>query len=701
MLDQEVDGRIYNAYVFNGAGQSGRFASKNLQEHNLVRDKMPSELDVLDMIAARVPIEKLRCLPLSKKPVDIERAAAGKTPISTVLSRSIRPTFIAPKGKKFVWGDWKAIEARVNPWLADTRDADAAVLEPFRQSDADETVADLYVLNAESIFHIPADVIWERYMNDDPSAASMRQSGKVACIAEGQLVLTDAGLVPIEQVTLDMKVWDGQSFVSHSGSVFKGYKDVWEYDGLTATLDHIVWTEEAGQERLGEAIRRGHHHVKSGAGRAPVRVGGDHLAGASVPATEVEDVLRVVPLHRLPNGEVHLSGEPATREVAWMRQVRATQASSEVARSSADRCEGSLHQSKGPELLSVRWPWGRVSVRIGDESRSVGSTELGAVSRVGDRPSRRERALRSGQPTLGDRAPAAVEQTRFEDCGELGLHSERVALRVQYGAKETVRGMDAGRDHRPSSHGSVGGPERVAYYRGKVAVYDITNAGPLHRFTVSDCLVHNCLALGFIGGVGALKAMARNYGMRLTNEEAQIIVNGWRDRNRWARRFGDKCEAAAFAAMRHPMSIQVAGKLKYQYAPDLMGGTLVTFLPDMRPIVYPMAKISKVEKFGEMRDTITYLKGMGRRSAWPGIWVENPTQGAAASLLRGTLVRLEEREPDAMTVLHTHDEVGCEVPDAMASGFAERLESVMTEGFDWTAGLPLAAEVTTDWYYHK
>ncbi len=42
------------------------------------------------------------------------------------------------------------------------------------------------------------------------------------------------------------------------------------------------------------------------------------------------------------------------------------------------------------------------------------------------------------------------------------------------------------------------------------------------------------------------------------------------------------------------MSLHKAGRLTYQYAPDLMGGTLVCFLPDGRPIVYPIAKIVKV-----------------------------------------------------------------------------------------------------------
>lgn len=390
MLDQEVDGRIYNAYVFNGAGQSGRFSSKNLQEHNLSRDSLPNELDVLDLIAAHAPIERLRHLPLSEKKEDIEKAERGQTAISALLARATRPTFIAPKGKLFVWGDWAAIEARVNPWLAKTRDAERSVLEPFRTGDADKSVPDVYVLNASVVFDVPADVIWERYINGDPEAKAMRQAGKVMV-----------------------------------------------------------------------------------------------------------------------------------------------------------------------------------------------------------------------------------------------------------------------------------------------------------------------LSLGFLGSTGALKRMARNYGIKLSNEEAKIWVDGWRDRNRWARVFGNRCEEAAFAALSSPMSMQTAGRLKYQFVPDLMGGTLVCFLPDGRPIIYPKARIQKIEKFGEMQNAITHLKGMGRRALWSGLFVENGTQGLAASILRQTLVRLEHEELEAEIVLHTHDEVGGEVPTASAGGFAERLHHAMVAGYDWTEGLPLAAEISTSWFYTK
>ena len=685
ILDQEVDGRLTGSYVFNGAGQTGRFSSRGVQVHNLPRDYLKNELDVLDMIAAGLPIENLRAI----------------GPVSAVLAKLIRPTFMAPPGKTLVWGDWSAIEARVTPWLAASRDAEEAVLAPFRQSDVDGSKPDLYVLNAASIFHVPADVIWERYKNGDPEAKAYRQGGKVACIAEGQQVLTDIGLVPIEQVTLDMKVWDGQSFVSHQGSVFMGYKDVYEYDGLIATLDHIIWTEEAGETRFGEAIRRGYHHVKSGAGRAPIRVGGDRFARTAVPATEVADVLCFMPVYELRRGEIYLPGEPSTREIARLPALHETSPNTEMAGPPAYRREKPMHQSDRQKLPSVRGARDRVSFSVGDSRRRMDTAEPGSGQKPGNRPDRQHGPLRAWESALGDRTSATSEQARFKDRGELGLYPERVALRLQHGTPETLRGVDAGGDYPTGSRRSYRGEEGMAYYRGKVAVYDIANAGPLHRFTVSDCLVHNCLALGFRGSVGALKAMAKNYGIRLSNEEAKTWVDGWRDRNRWNKRFGVKCEEAAFSAMARPGDRLKAGRLTYQFLPGLMGGTLVCYLPDGRPIVYPKARISKVEKFGKEQDAITYLNGMGRRHLWDGLQIENGTQATAASILRQTLVRLDVEEKEAEIVLHTHDEVGGEVDEAKASGFAERLHGVMVRGFDWTEGLPLAAEVSTSWYYTK
>ncbi len=374
MLNQEVDGRIHGQFVFNGARH--RFSSRGIQLHNLPRAFFEDELDILDLVASQAPIEKLR--------------AYG--PVSQTLSKILRPTVIAPKGRTLVWADYSAVEARVNPWLADSRDAEAAVLEPFRLMDADKTrsIPDVYILNAAVVFRMDPAVLWERFKNGDKEAKAMRQAGKVMV-----------------------------------------------------------------------------------------------------------------------------------------------------------------------------------------------------------------------------------------------------------------------------------------------------------------------LSLGFLGSVGALKAMARGYGIRLTDEEAKVWVDGWRDRNRWARRFGDKVEAAMFSAMRRPMQSYPAGRVSYIFVPNLMGGTLVAMLPDGRPITYPKARIEKKEKFGKMQDTITYIDGMARMSMWPGLAVENLTQFTAAGLLRESIVRIDREETEGEIIGHTHDEIVMETDEDKALAVVNRLVAKMTSGFDWADGLPLAAEPAMSWYYSK
>ena len=76
----------------------------------------------------------------------------------------------------------------------------------------------------------------------------LRQKGKVAdlaCIAKGELVLTDSGLVPIEKITIEHKLWDSESFVSHDGLIYKGIKKVISYQGY-GQQKIILYGERAG-----------------------------------------------------------------------------------------------------------------------------------------------------------------------------------------------------------------------------------------------------------------------------------------------------------------------------------------------------------------------------------------------------------------------------------------------------------------------
>ena len=96
----------------------------------------------------------------------------------------------------------------------------------------------------------------------------LRQKGKIselACIAEGQLVLTDAGLIPIEKITLEHKLWDGEEWVSHDGVIYKGEQEVITYDGLTATKEHLVWVKgEQKPIQFGVAASCGAYIIQTG-----------------------------------------------------------------------------------------------------------------------------------------------------------------------------------------------------------------------------------------------------------------------------------------------------------------------------------------------------------------------------------------------------------------------------------------------------
>lgn len=58
----------------------------------------------------------------------------------------------------------------------------------------------------------------------------------------------------------------------------------------------------------------------------------------------------------------------------------------------------------------------------------------------------------------------------------------------------------------------------------------------------------------------------------------------------------------------------------------------------------------------------------------------------------GFSLGLERAEAEGLNpVLHVHDEIVCEVPDALAIAPAE-LVACMTEAIEWAPGLPLAAK---------
>lgn len=418
-----LDARIRGALLYCGAAATGRWSSKGIQLQNLPRGKI-----IKDVMAA---IEAI----LADMPLDGIQTKFG--PPMIVFSELIRPIFIAPKNQWLARGDYSQIEARVLPWLS----GEMSKVEAFKAYDRGEG-PDIYIVTAAAMNRVPT---WE-IDKDDPR----RQSGKVtdlACIAEDQLVLTDQGLVPIQNVTVQMKVWDGEEWVSHEGAVYKGERDCINYNGLTATADHLVF------------------------------------AG---------------------------SKNPIAFEKAATRRL-------------------------------------------------------------------------------------TLDQT-----------------------------------------GVTNGPVEIQTRR---RVWDLLNAGPRHRFTVSGRLVHNC---GFGGSVGALFAMAKIYGMKLTQEQAEEAVSQWRDANPNTKQWWYDLENTAVRCMRAPpgqtFPVGKTGLISFRRNTTC----LVMILPSGRRIVYWYARLEEVDTpWGVKKWAVTYYgedsqKHIWRRfTAWYGIFAENCLGGDTEVLTDG------------------------------------------------------------------
>lgn len=420
------DSRIRGMFQFYGAARTGRFAGRIVQLQNLPRNSMPD----LDLARNMVLDGELETLEMCYDDVQ------------DVLSQLIRTALEAPPGKRFIVADFSAIEARVIAWLA----GEEWEMKAFAEG------KDIYCATASAMFGVP---VVKHGVNGE-----LRQKGKVAvlaCLAEGQLVLTDKGLIPIEKVTKDMKVWDGQQFVHHDGVIYKGERKVITYEGLTATPDHLVWIE--GNDR---------------------------------------------PVHFI-----------------------------EAAQSGAH-------------------------------------------------------LLRSGF----DRTP---QGTNHPGCAESGTRK----------AKELARHTKTAR------------------------VYDIKDAGPNHRFTVSGKLVHNC---GYGGGIGALKAMGADK-MGLTDEELQTVVRKWREASPHIVKLWADVENAAMNAVSGIPTTIKQKNLHFHVDDD----ALYIELPSGRHLVYLHPHLGK-NRFGS--DAILYT-GLGGSKTTAGRWGTLETYGGKLvenCLAQGTLV---------------------------------------------------------------
>lgn len=334
-----------------------------------------------------------------------------------------------------------------------------------------------------------------------------RKCGKF-CIAEGELVLTDRGLVPIEKVLLADMVWDGVEWVSHEGLIYQGEQEVITYDGLTATADHIVYLQEGCTARFDRASAEGRRLARTGDGRQEIPFLGDCKSGGAETGEEARVGSTCPMLVRCSEGcayskladrevedvqAVYVAGEASSHRTCCDKQLRSYESTEEM-----QRHEAALRESKLAIVQELRSERDSVQVQQCGGSHCVCLEGVAAsdVPACGYRSEGQRWSLRAWESQGSNtdrehREPSCDEvlrrSERHEDsqeahlpCGENSPPRSDV-WGISH-AEFCVKRADSGSDCRAVAHAKL----------QTKRTYDLANAGPRHRFTVSNYLISNC-----------------------------------------------------------------------------------------------------------------------------------------------------------------------------------------------------------------
>lgn len=518
----------------------------------------------------------------------------------------LRLSILAPPGYQMVVVDSGQIEARVNGWLWGQKD----LLDAFRKADTwDKSKGVARGENRDAYCRFADDVYGREITTEDKME---RFVGKV-CIAEGELVLTRRGLVPIQLISKEDWLWDGVEWVRHDGLIDQGIQEVITYGGLTATPDHEVFTEDGRIIPLGQAASEMVRLQNTGAEGQAIRFCDDHVI-ADTPRKRLS--VRIGKVQPFGGDEADVS---------------------EQSKQSKERQDNVISQER-PQT-----------------GRECGS--VGASIRCNSGPMQ--------QPDK-QAGPQQAKYKNGELAGDEGSTS-RVSEPVL-----TVLDLESSQsrdDWRRNTR--------------KVRVYDIANAGPRRRFTVSNVLVLNCvLGLGFQMGAQKFQMTLAKGALGgppvfFTESECQRIVQTYRRRNHKIRDGWAKC-TQIIEDMAHGRS-GTYSCLNWEKE--------TIWLPNGMSLKYPGLKSAVNKETGYVE--YTYQSGDMRSKIYGGLLCENIVQALARIIVATQMLAISRRYRVVMT---THDEVVALPRTREAEKCFDYMMKCMTTAPAWCADIPLAAE---------
>lgn len=313
------------------------------------------------------------------------------------------------------------------------------------------------------------------------------------CWAEGTLVLTDRGWVPIESITPADLIWDGIEWVETDGAIRREHREqLFELDGLLVTGDHRILTTEGwrnvktcdGLDRLPVQLPENNWPRQEQGRPRQNTLGGEmrmrETVGSGYPGHTKKRKTRPPLLLRMQETRAHVTSTYHARNVSAPRLCRLALFSSALYKPK----RSGLAQLWGAGYYRLRQMAAQLRELLGGHGRFIQTTRG-----LGVRPHRQRHGVFTGQLSLGVSIGQRPKQTRRpQGAIQRALYpTERTVGNNGYRVHHTVVSFRPRLSVRTSDRHS--GPDKP--------IYDILNCGARHRYVVlgntGAILSHNCV----------------------------------------------------------------------------------------------------------------------------------------------------------------------------------------------------------------
>jgi DNA polymerase len=211
------------------------------------------------------------------------------------------------------------------------------------------------------------------------------------------------------------------------------------------------------------------------------------------------------------------------------------------------------------------------------------------------------------------------------------------------------------------------------------AIYNI----PVEEITVDQRFVGKTTILGSGYGMGAnkFKVQLAGFGVDISVEEAQRVIDTYRDTYPKIPKLWTKCNQVLDWIVSDQVGYFGRGKLlKVEgKAGILLPNGLYIRYPNLRLVTNPTTK----------RPEYVYDSRKGENKIYGGKVVENVCQALARNIIGEQMLRIARKYRVVMTV---HDAIACLIPESEAATGQEFVELCMRLRPSWALDLPLNCE---------